>query len=210
MRSLLLLAVLGAISLGCGATHLPHNAPGNIVVARPPLDLTKIAVERPDDPGEYVLAWTTGALVGGGVSAAAPSTSGSRAVFSGSAETSLHLGVSPRSHPFDTSALWPFVDSRFGEYPMNGWAGGINLGWTLGTTSRPANSAGYAEAQLTYNGGLGVAAGWAWDPERAAHGPQITANLGPVYLRSTTMLSAGTSIEAGLVLKIPAVWVWSR
>ena len=204
MRSLLL-AFVTAASLGCGAAHLPHNAPGNIDVTAPPRDLTRIAVERPADPGEYVLGWTTGALVGGGLS-----TPGPRGVFSGSAETSLHLGVNRTSHNHDTSQLWPFVGRGFGEYPMTGWAGGFNLGWTLGTDNRPANSAGYAEAQLTYSGVLGVAAGWAWDPARAAHGPQITANLGPLYLRSTTMLEVGTSIEAGLVLKLPAVWVWSR
>ena len=200
-----LLAALTAASLGCGAVHLPHNAPGNIVVTAPPRDLAIVAVERPADPGEYVLAWTTGALVGGGLS-----TPGPRGVLSGSAETSLHFGVNPRSHNYDTSQLWPLIDHGFGEYPMTGWAGGLNLGWTLGTTNRPANSAGYAEAQLTYSGALGMAAGWAWDPDRTAHGPQITLNLGPLYFRSTTMLDVGTSIEAGLVLKVPAVWVWSR
>ncbi len=200
-----LLAGLTAASLGCGAVHLPHNAPGNIVVEAPPRDLTRVAVERPADPGEYVLAWTTGVLVGGGLS-----TPGSSGFFSGSAETSLHLGVNRTSHDYDSSELWPLVNGRFGEYPMNGWAGGLNLGWTLSTTSRPANSAGYAEAQLTFSGALGMAAGWAWDPARSAHGPQLTVNLGPIYLRSTTMLQAGTSIEAGLVLKLPAVWVWSR
>jgi hypothetical protein len=205
MKRLLLPGILAGASLGCGATHLPHNAPGNIDVAKPPLDLAKERVERPADPGEYVLGWTTGALVGGGLSIPGP-----RGVFSASAETSLHLGVNPSSHPFDTSQLWPIVGTRFGEYPFRGWAGGLNLGWTLGNTARPANSAGYAEAQLTYGGVLGMAAGWAWDPARIAHGPQITANLGPVYLRSTTMLDLGTSIEVGLVLKVPAVWVWSR
>jgi hypothetical protein len=201
------LAGVAAASLGCGAVHLPHNAPGNIDVATPPLDLTRVAVERPADPGEYVLAWTTGALVGGGLSTSSAGTAG---VVSGSAETSLHLGVNRTSHRYDVSELWPLVNGRFGEYPMTGWAGGLNLGWTLGTAARPASSAGYAEAQLTYAGTLGMAAGWAWDPARTAHGPQITVNLGPLYLRSTTMLAAGTSIEAGLVLKIPAVWVWSR
>lgn len=196
---------LSAASLGCGAVHLPHNAPGNIVVAEPPKDVTHVGVERPADPGEYVLAWTTGALVGGGLSIPGP-----HGVFTGSAETSLHLGVNTRSHDYDTSQLWPLVSGRFGEYPMQGWAGGLNLGWTLATATRPANSAGYAEAQLTYSGVVGLAAGWAWDPGRTAHGPQITLNLGPIYLRSTTMLDVGTSIEAGLVLKLPAVWVWSR
>lgn len=206
MKSVVLaLGVLAAGSLGCGATHLPHNAPGNIDVAKPPRDLSKIAVERPADPGEYVLGWTTGALVGGGLSVPGP-----HAVFSGSGETSLHFGVNPHSHQFDTSQLWPIVSGRFGEYPFQGWSGGLNLGWTLGTNTRPANSAGYAEAQLTYAGALGIAAGWALDPARSVNGPQITANLGPLYLRSTTMLDLGTSIEIGVVLKVPAVWVWSR
>jgi hypothetical protein len=188
------------ICSGCTTLHGSRNAPGNIDVEAPPRNMRARRVERPRDPGEHVLHWNAGGLAGGGVATGA----GSRSTASASAETSLHLGWSAHTHAYDEGLL-PF------QSPDLGHALGVNLGWSIGNSNRPASSAGYAELQYSWQLLASLAAGWAWDPARKQGGPQVTGTLGPVYLRSTTMLDNATSLEIGLVLKIPVLsYTWSR
>jgi len=41
--------------------------------------------------------------------------------------------------------------------------------------------------------------------DRKESGPQATLTVGPFYARSTTILSAGTAVEVGIVFKLPVV-----
>jgi hypothetical protein len=87
---------------------------------------------------------------------------------------------------------------------------GLNLGWTFGNAARPASNMGYAELQFSRYLAYALAAGWAWDPLRGRHGPQVTGSVGFLFLRTTTMLNEGTSVEAGVVFKLPVLSVTQR
>jgi hypothetical protein len=185
---------------GCGVLHSSRNAPGNIDVTRPPAVIQARRVEPPEDPGEHVLIWNAGAFGGGGLVTGTDSQAS--ASFGG--ETSLHLGTPAHTHPNDTSVL-PFF------FPGPGKTVGLNLGLSAGNDNRPANRAGYAEFQVSENLLYSIAAGWAWDPGRRVSGPQFTGTVGPFYVRTTTMLDRATSLEIGLVFKVPVLsFAWSQ
>ena len=66
-------------------------------------------------------------------------------------------------------------------------------------------NAGYAELQVANSLLYSLAGGWAYDVDRKESGPQATLTVGPFYARSTTILSAGTAVEVGIVFKLPVV-----
>lgn len=196
-RPLLLASLLLS---GCQTFHSARNAPGNIQVETPPDDIRRKIVERPSDPGEHVLTWTAGGLAGAGVVTGL----GDHGALSASAETSLHLGSSRYTHSDDMGLLGVSL-------PDTGNNLGVNLGLTAGNSNRPANRAGYAELQFSRHLFYSLAAGWAWDPGRSSSGPQVTGSVGPLYVRSTTMLDRATSLEIGLLFKLPVLsFAWSQ
>jgi hypothetical protein len=192
--------ITGAGLTGCGTLHSSRNAPGNIEVEKPPQVIELRKVEPPEDPGENLLIWNVGpfgglGLVTGTDSALSTSVGG---------ETSVHLGRRDTTHPHD-SYIIPF------EFPLPDFSVGLNLGVGIGNDRRPANRAGYAEIQLSHELLYAIAGGWAWDPERKISGPQITASVGPLYARTTTMLDRATSLEIGLIFKLPVLaFAWSQ
>lgn len=188
-------AAIAALTLvGCAHTDVVRTRPGNIDPRTPPKNVEVEAHERPDDPGEQMLAFSGGAFGGVGLSLDDP-RSGSAYAFG--AEASLLYGSSAYSHPEDTFFLFPSP------------AYGLNAGYTLLNQDRARPSVGYLEAQYSSEL-LGGAAGWAWDPGRALHGPQATFFAGPLYARATHFLGDRTEITVGLFIKVPYVWVWAR
>lgn len=182
--------------------HSPRNAPGNVDIDKPPAKSTPGEVEIPSDPGEHWLVWNAGVLGGAGPSstdtAAGWKTSGAASV---SAETSVHFGASNTTHD----------NHDFFFPPGSGLTGGLNLGWTLATKDRVSTDAGYVELELSKGLIFSLAGGWAFDVGRTLSGPQATASVGPLYVRSTSMLGVGTAVEVGLVLKLPIITAaWSR
>jgi hypothetical protein len=190
-RSLFVLAVLCS---GCVHVHRTRNAPGHVDIREPPAAIESVKVERPRDPGENMLALSPGPFVGGGGWAAGNRTGGSYAVGT---ELSLLYGRSQRSHADDDFLVYP-VDSV-----------GVNAGATFASTEGVGLDRLYGELQLAQSLS-GVAAGWAVERRTGASGPQITGFVGPLYVRSTTLLDQGTELTAGLVFKLPVVWVWSQ
>lgn len=193
-----LVSLVAALTLsGCGVMSVSsRNAPGHTPVETPPPDLRRRAVELPSDPGDSALFWNAGVL--GGLD-----THGRGSV---SAETSLHLGRTPTSQGPSRGLLGDLI-----RQPVLTNSVGLNLGVTLADGDRPASRAGYAELQFSRALLLSLAGGWSWDPARHLGGPQATATIGPLYLRSTTMLTSGTSFEVGLVMKLPVfTHLWSQ
>ena len=189
------LVVVAFLATGCVRTHLQHDAPGNIDVrARPEHPESRVA-EIPRDPGERMVVTSLGPYAGIGL-AAGGDRDGQRSNSVG-VEGSILYGVADHSHNEDD----------FFIYPLTGV--GLNLGANLLTRERTGPSTTYAELQY-HDTFVGVAGGWAWDPRLALSGPQATVFAGPLYLRSTTLLNAGTDVQIGLFFKLPAVWVWSR
>lgn len=186
---------------GCAVVHSSKNAPGNTDIMKPPSILQNRAIERPEDPGENVIIWNAGALGGGGVTLGGDGA-GQSAI---SGETSVHMGSTKYSHPIDSTVL-PGLPVSTPDISY-----GLTLGGTLGTKSRSANRAAYAEFEVSSRLLYSLSGGWAWDPGRQEHGPQFTGGLGPLYLRSTTMLGRSTSLEIGLIFKLPVLtYTWSQ
>jgi hypothetical protein len=184
-----------ALLLGaCTHFHLDRNAPGMVVLARPPENLAKEGVEPPGDPGEALLAVTAGAYLAGGARLEAWDLEGGWAT---GAELSAHFGCEPRSHD----------DTDLFVYPRD--AHGVNLGWTFAEDAGGGVGPVYLEYQRTevLTGG---AIGLAWDPDDGVLGPQATLNTGPLMLRAAYLHDRGTEVMLGIVLKGAAVWVWSR
>lgn len=193
MRAILVLFAVCAT--GCVRTHLQHDAPGNIDVRARPVSPESRIPETPRDPGERLLVTSVGPFAGIGL-AAGGDRDGMRSNSVG-VEGSVIYGTASHSHNEDDFFL----------YPETGV--GLNLGANLVTREHTGPSTTYAELQY-HDLFTGIAAGWAWDPRLALSGPQVTAFAGPLYLRSTTLLGAGTDVQIGLFFKLPAVWVWSR
>jgi hypothetical protein len=184
-----------ALSTGCVHSHFQRDAPGHVDLSKPPTNPESRTVESPRDPGERMIVTSVGPFAGLGVD----SGDGSFASTLG-AEASVHYGTTDSSH----------AEDDFLVYPQR--AVGLNVGGNLLTRvngNGRGPSRGYAELQL-FEIPFGIAGGWAWDPGLSKNGPQATAFMGPWYLRSTTLLGGSTDVELGIVIKLPAVWVWSR
>lgn len=182
-------------AVGCISFQSTRNAPGVADIKAPPRDPSSHTVEVPRDPGEHVLLWNAGAMGGGGVSIANEASSKATASVSFSGETSVHFGWSDRTH----EGIGPLL------VPDPGISVGANLGWTLAPSGRVSTNAGYAELQVSNSLLYSLAGGWAYDVDRKESGPQATLTVGPFYARSTTILSAGTAVEVGIVFKLPVV-----
>jgi hypothetical protein len=188
--------LLLALAPACAHQHLDRNAPGIVDVRAPPRDPKLRAVEDPVDPGERMLVFGYGALAGGGA-AFGGAEDETRGFAGGGAELSSYYGESPRSH----------YDDDFFIYPLERF--GINLGFTALSTEGDPIGPAYAEAQYGLEA-VNLAAGWAWDPDDAAHGPQATLSFGFLYLRAQHLSELGTQVGAGIVLKGNYALVWSR
>lgn len=187
------LALLAAAA-GCRHTHLPRNAPGNVDPLAPPQAITAQRTEEPEDPGERMVVASGGVFLGGGASfGEGGEPSGAAAI---GAELTLQWGCSPHSH-FDDSIIWPITST------------GLNLGWTFvdddGGTVGPL----YATVQH-YRELVGLAGGWAYDPDDGDHGPQVDLLWGPMYLRVVWLTDRDPELHLGFVLKGAALWVWSQ
>jgi hypothetical protein len=185
-------AILLAGLAGCHF-HRDTNAPGLSDVDSPPTDRTAARVE-PGDPGEHMLAINPGVLAGGGGREASPEGFGEFGV-----EVSVVRGWNQRSH----------VEDGFFTYPLRGV--GAALGWSALRLSEEDPEVGplYAEAyafRLPWMAG----AGWAWNPDRGDHGPQVFVAGMSLYLRGRYLAEDGAEITAGFQGKLPLVWVWSR
>lgn len=186
------LLVVALAPQGCVVWHGQTNAPG---VAPPreapsPDELAREELSVPRDPGEHVVTVSPGPFIGGGA------TSGGAGVSRVGAELSLAYGTSENSHKDDFLVM-----------PKE--AVGVNLGVVPVEQGRLAERpAMYGEAQVRSEVS-GLAAGWSVRPG-VGGGPQVTAFYGPLYMRSTTTLGEGTAFTAGLMLKWPMAFVWSR
>ncbi len=91
---------------------------------------------------------------------------------------------------------------------------GLNLGLSIAERQGGAVGPAYVEAQvalsLDLGAYLGTAAGWAADFDEGHHGPQVTAFLGPFYMRVTHLLRDSTNLLFGITLKLPLVFAWER
>jgi hypothetical protein len=178
---------------GCAVLHSAHNAPGNIDVATPPPEISVRQTERPADPGEWMLVGSAGPYASGGVTWGGPS--GTVIAGTAGAELTLQVGDQEHSHPDDAIV-----------YPQRSL--GVNAGWieTLGDRNTASL---YLEAQAMYHLG-GLAVGWQIGPDKSTRGPQLTAFLGPLYVRGDAGLDGTVTVELGVMLKLSAVLVWSK
>jgi hypothetical protein len=188
-------ASITALLVGCAHTDVVRTRPGEIDPRTPPQAIAQEVHERPNDPGERILVFSPGVFGGVGLSMDDPRSSGS--AYSLGAEASIHYGSSDTSHAEDTFFVYPSP------------AFGLNAGYTLTSQDRAGPSVGYLEAQY-FDAPFGAAAGWAWDPSRALHGPQTTIFAGPLYARATHFLGDRTELTVGLCVKLPYVWIWAR
>jgi hypothetical protein len=189
------LAVLTAVAVlttGCTHSHLARNAPGIVdVTTRPETD----ADREPRDPGEQMLVIGYGAFIAGGIAQGGGSAHGSYAL---GPEASLVYGTSARSHN----------DDDFFIAPENAF--GVKLGLAALSSEGKAVGPAYGELALRGSTAYGLGLGWAWDIDDHTHGPQVTLNLGPLFVRGTHQLETSTSVVVGLLLGGQHAWVWSR
>jgi hypothetical protein len=172
---------------GCTHWHLERNAPGHVEVSKPPVEISREGVERPEDPGERML------VISPGLNAGLGSSQGFFAPLG--FETTLALGQREVSHSDDTEVIAIPEESL-----------GLNLGVQRSGGGRMLT---YAEAQI-FSLPYGFAAGWAFLPQTKHQGPQGTLFLGPLYLRATHVLGEYTELSVGLFVKVPMAIIWSR
>jgi len=181
------------LSLAACHHHRDTNAPGISDIEVPPADRTAAHVD-PEDPGENMLAVIPGVLAAGGMRKDSP-----HALGEFGPEVSIVRGASPRSHSED----------GFFVYPMTGIGGA--LGWSALRVNGGDADLGPLYAEI-YRVDEGVAAGggWSWNPADGDHGPQLFVTSLGFYLRGRYLFDDGGEITAGLQIKVPVVWVWSR
>ncbi len=186
-------ALLFAVALAACHRHRDSNAPGNSDIEVPPADRTIARVE-PEDPGENMIAVNPGILAAGGARKHSP-----HALGEFGPEISVVRGTSPVSHRED----------NFFIYPVAGV--GAALGWSALRLSGGDADVGplYGEVYRV-DTGFAAGGGWSWNPSDSDHGPQLFATFLGFYLRARYLFDAGGEITAGLQIKIPVVWVWSR
>lgn len=185
------LALLLALA-GCHH-HRDTNAPGISDIENPPADPAAARV-APEDPGENMLAVNPGILAAGGARKRSP-----HALGEFGPEVSLVRGSSPRSHSEDGLFVFPLTGI------------GAALGWSALRVNGGDAELGplYAEVYRV-DDGMAAGGGWSWDPSDGDHGPQLFATMMGFYLRGRYLFDDGGEITAGLQLKVPVVWVWSR
>ena len=85
------------------------------------------------------------------------------------------------------------------------------LGWSALRVNGGDADLGPLYAEI-YRVDEGVAAGggWSWNPADGDHGPQLFVTSLGFYLRGRYLFDDGGEITAGLQIKVPVVWVWSR
>jgi hypothetical protein len=172
--------------------HLARNAPGIVdVTTRPESEVDR----EPRDPGEQMLVVGYGAFVSGGIAQGSGAAHGSYAL---GPEASLVYGTSARSHNGDDFFITP--ESGYG----------VKLGLAALSSEGKAIWPAYGELVLRQSTIYGLGAGWAWDIDDRTHGPQVTFNVGPLFLRGTHQLETSTSIVVGLLLGGQHAFVWSR
>lgn len=183
-----------------------HNAPG-LVDIKAPLRCPKCQQpERPADPGETYTVLSAG-LVGGGGGRLRPAGRADHGVGELGCEATLLWGEDSRSLPYN-----PFSEHLL--RPERGF--GATLGWMfLQQAGELALGPLYAEAQghIFAGGMLGLGLGWAYDPQKALHGPQATLFWNTFYFRVTHLFGderAGTQLTGGILLKWRWTWVRSR
>jgi hypothetical protein len=183
-----ILLPLLALLAGC-YTHREYerNAPGHIDVLAPPAE----RAELPRDSGRQGVVLSGGLLGGGGFEFGR--ADGNRAGAALSLELSAQYYALTTSLE-DTDQLPPLT--------------GVNLGYTA-FGSRLTQRTLYAELQRSADL-LGAAAGWTWQPETNANGPQVTLFYGPVFVRSGYVLGRGGEVYFGLVLKAYEKLSWYR
>ena len=175
--------------MGCTHWHLERNAPGHVDLARPPSDPDNEQPERPADPGEREVVFSPGPNAGLGI------RNGERFFAPVGFEAGFHYGQRAQSH---------YEDEFFTAIPRRSL--GVNLGLQRGAGGRMLS---YGEVQLFFMP-YGIAAGWAWLPYEAHHGPQATLFWGPLYLRATHLLGQDTEVSTGLFFKFPMAVIWSQ
>ena len=181
-----------ALATGCFHVHLERNAPGHVDdLASPPEE----RVETPRDPGERFLVLAAGPLLGAGVETG---PGGGAALRRGGA-ASLRFGESPLSH----------ADHFFPALPTD--APGLNAGADLLALDHDLGvGTAWAELEARDDAVFALGAGWRFPLWARAHGPQLTASLGPLYLRATYFLDRGAALTVGVALKPWGTFTWSR
>lgn len=203
---LLSLTLLLLPGLSACVYRSPQNAPG-LVDIKAPLRCPKCQQpERPGDPGETYTVLSAG-LVGGGGGRLRPDGRPDYGVGELGFEATLLFGQSARSLPRN-----PFFEQVM--RPQRGL--GATLGWMfLQQAGELALGPLYAEVQgHVFAGGIaGLGLGWAYDPQKALHGPQATLFWNVVYFRVTHLFGderAGTQLTGGILLKWRWTWLRSR
>jgi hypothetical protein len=187
-----------ALTLSAGCRHWdvrPGGNPGHVDLTQPPNPLGRRGLAPADDPGERLLVVSPGVFSGVGKR----SSGAAGAELALAAEVSVHAGWSAQSHRHESSQTV--------ELPERSLA--LNLGYSA--AFRHGDRYGdtfYLEGQYSQRG-WGVAAGPAWSPAPGAVGGQLTAFLGFLYTRAS-LIEGVTTWQAGLFVKAPLTWVWSR
>ena len=186
-------ALLALLALAACHHHLDTNAPGISDIEVPPADRT-VSHVYPEDPGENMLAVDPGILAAGGFRKDSP-----HALGEFGPEISVVRGANPVSHRED----------NFFVYPLTGV--GAALGWSALRVNGGDADLGplYAEVYRV-DTGFAAGGGWSWNPADGDHGPQLFGTMMGFYLRARYLFDAGGEITAGLQIKVPVVWVWSR
>lgn len=194
--------VLCILIAGCGDVHSQRNLPGTVVDLRtrperpwprqgpPGMDDPRY----PKSPGEDHFTFAGGPLIGGGTIS---EPGGSRGLFSAGGELSVFYSYTKERH--DPGLAGPSPENAFG-----GHVGFNYMNSTRGQTAL------YTELAARVFHGVGFGAGWQVDPIDKLHGPQLTLNLGPLYVRVGHQLGNGTFVVVGGVLKGQVMYSISR
>ena len=186
-------ALFLVLALAACHHHRDSNAPGISDIEVPPADRTVARID-PEDPGENMLAVNPGLLAAGGARKDSP-----HALGEFGPEISVVRGSTPRSHSEDGFFIYPLVGV------------GAALGWSALRVNGGDADLGplYAEVYRVEDG-FAAGGGWSWNPADGDHGPQLFGTIMGFYVRARYLFDDGGELTAGLQIKVPTVWVWSR
>jgi hypothetical protein len=187
-----LTVLLSTLAYACVHADSVHNAPGNVDVRTRP---TEARDREPGDPGENMLTVAAGGFGGGG--ARFPTGGDSKGFSAFGAEISAFGSTSRTRHVTD---FFVTPETAFG----------MNLGATLLGSNPRGGRPLYAELAGRFNYALGVGVGWNADVGDGTHGPQVTLNAGPLYVRVAHQFGNATFLSVGLVLKGQMVFAMLR